>query len=67
MSGIFSLYLKETLVSSIPPESLVITSLPSEISGTVLKKGCTVSRIGFICATVSAIPARDINAPETIP
>ena len=67
ISGIFSLYRKETLFSSMPPDRRSITCLPSETSGTASKNGWTIVRMGLICAALSAIPASDRNAPETMP
>ena len=65
--GILSLYLKETLLSSMPPETLSTTLLPSAISGSASKTGFAISSTGLMPATVIVMDARDINAPETIP
>ena len=35
--------------------------------GTASKNGWTIVRMGLICAALSAIPASDRNAPETMP
>ena len=67
MIGKFSLYLKVRLIISIPPEILVSVSLFSDISGTAFSIGSAISKVGLIFAAVSAIPKRDINAPDTIP
>ena len=66
MSGEFSVYLNDTLFSSMPPDRRLITCLFSAISGTASKNGLTISSMGFIWAIVSAMPESAINAPETI-
>ena len=50
-----------------PPDSRSMTCLPSETSGTASKNGWTIVRMGLICAALSAIPASDRKAPETMP
>ena len=66
-SGMDSEYLNETFVSSMLPLTRVTIFLPSLSSGSASMMGLTSSRIGRICATVDAMPASPMNAPEIMP
>ena len=67
MRGISSRYRKDTLLTSIAPEMRSITCLPSDTSGSASMMGLAMAITGRNCARVIAMPARDMNAPLTMP
>ena len=50
-----------------PPVRDVTISLLSVVSGSVLRNGSAISRMGLILAADSAMPDSDMNAPESMP
>ena len=57
-------YLNEICESSIEPERRVTTYLSSAISGWVSIIGLIICKIGFIAASVEAMPTSEENAAE---
>ena len=64
ISGMVSVYRKQTWDISIFPPSLVTICLPPVASGSSCRIGLTISSVGRIPAIMSAMEEISINAPE---
>ena len=67
MSGMLSAYRKLTWFNSMLPLSLVTVCLPLAVSGSWSRIGFTISKVGRMPATISAILEICIKAPVTYP